>query len=173
MKKQVGIISIINEKHVTNGILISLVITTIVYIITSIPYLPTGQFLYIRTLLAADLQFIIGNVIGERYSLKQCQPKQPFLKYGMIVGIVGGIFSALIISIYQTFLDGFRGFENFNFLVFLFIYIGTFLISGVVIGLLTGAIVGTYYMYKEAKAESKIETDDKIDDDFYKDLLDE
>jgi hypothetical protein len=48
--------------------------------------------------------------------------------------------------------------------IFIFVfYFLTRIISGVVIGLIGGALIGTYYMYKELKGES---TEDETVDDF-------
>jgi uncharacterized membrane protein len=156
---------------VTWGITYSTVITCVIYIITSIigggyPMWPiySGAFLY------ADLQFLLGSIPGIIYTLKRCQPNQSFLKYGITVGVIGGIFSSVINSIFELFLLSLRGVGS----IYAFFYVlGIFLVSGIVIGLLTGAILGTYYVYKEMKGDSKGETDNKVDDDFYQDLIDQ
>lgn len=123
----------------------------------------SGAFLY------ADLQFLLGSIPGIVYTLRRCQSDQSFLKYGITVGVLGGIFSSVINSIYELFLLLLRGVVT---ILALFFVLGIFLVSGVVIGLLTGALLGTFYVYKEMKTESKVETDDKVDDDFYADLID-
>jgi hypothetical protein len=54
-----------------------------------------------------------------------------------------------------------------NISVFI-LFFGVSVISGIVIGLIGGALIGSYYMYKELKGESEEET---VDDDFYDDLI--
>jgi hypothetical protein len=54
-----------------------------------------------------------------------------------------------------------------NITVF-FLYLGLSLISGIVIGLIGGALISTYFTYKEMKGETREE--DIIRDDFYDDL---
>lgn len=139
------------------------------YVIISIISLIVGVFIYYGTVLFADIQYLTGTVIGVIYSLRRCQPGQPFLKYGAIVGVLGGIFSSIFISGYQTILLSLTGKGN---IYIFFLYLGFTLLSGVVIGLLAGALLGTFYAYKETKTESKVETEDKVDDDFYEDLID-
>ncbi|MBY8984650.1 MAG: hypothetical protein KGD65_06275 [Candidatus Lokiarchaeota archaeon] len=50
----------------------------------------------------------------------------------------------------------------------LLLYLVNLLISVLVIGIIGGALIGTYFMYKEVKGESEEET---LDDDFYDDLI--
>ena len=120
--------------------------------------------------LIADFQFILGTIIGVVYSLRNSQPGQPLMKYGIMVGILGGVFSTIIISLYETLLLILAGGGSiFSF----FALVGVIIISGVVIGLFIGAILGTYYIYKEMKGNDKSEEDEHLNDDFFKDLIDE
>jgi hypothetical protein len=160
-------ISIIKERHVNWGITISAIISTVVYIITSI--IGGGVIIYSGTVLYADLQFLVGSIIGVLYTLKNCQRDQSFLKYGIIVGMLGGFFTSMLISIYETLLLTLQGVGT---LITFFLLLGFTLLSGVIIGLLVGAIIGTYYTYKEMKEETKVDKDDYIDDEFFEDLID-
>lgn len=74
----------------------------------------------------------------------------------------------MINSIFETFLLLLRGWGT---IIHFFYILGIFLLSGVAIGLLTGALIGTYYMYKEMKEDTKVEKDDHLDDDFFNDLI--
>jgi hypothetical protein len=160
-------ISIVRERHVNWGISISTLITSALYIIISVISIIVGVVIYYGTVLFADLQFLLGSVIGIIYTLRNCKPNQPPLKFAMIVGILGGVFSSVFISIYQTVLLTFSG--QGGIIVF-FLYLGFTLLSGAVIGLLAGAIIGTIYIYRDMKEDNVKE--EHLDDDFFKDLID-
>jgi hypothetical protein len=136
----------------------------IISIVTFVLYLTTFQ-LFSGIFLFADIQFIIGGAIGVIYALRNRSPDQSILKCGVIVGIFGGVISAFIISLWQTVF-------NFWSIIEFFIFFGYTLITGVLIGLIIGALVGSIYMYGEMKGET-YEEEQKIDEDFYKDLIDE
>ena len=173
---EISIINVIKERHVSWGITISTIIASVVHVILSIISINLGVTLVYGLAptifgfgLLADFQFLTGTVVGVVYSLKNCQPGQPLLKYGIIVGILGGVFSTMIISLYETLLlilAGAGSIFGFFYLVVLFI------ISGFVIGLIIGAILGSLFLYIEMKDETKVEKDDHLDDDFFKDLID-
>ncbi|MBY8990613.1 MAG: hypothetical protein KGD58_07665 [Candidatus Lokiarchaeota archaeon] len=162
-------VKIVKERNVSWGITISTILTSVAYVIISIISIIIGKYLYYGTVLFADLQFLLGSIIGVVYCLGNLQRDQPFLKYGIIVGILGGLFSSVFISLYQTVLLAITGGET-NIFIF-FLYLGFTLLSGIVIGLLTGAILGTIYIYKDMK-KYDIKEDEHLDDDFFKDLID-
>lgn len=145
------------ERNIQLG-LIFFVIATFVAYLTTFNFLPGFS-------LHADMQFLIGVIIGEIYALRNRTPDQTILKCGLIVGIFGGVFSAFVISLWSTLI---YGWNFFDFSIY-FVYV---LITGIIIGLLIGAIISSYFMYKEMKGDNK-EDEKYIDDDFYKDLIED
>ena len=152
------------EKNVYTGIVISVLISVVSYIIIWIISLAVGFAVYRGYFLLDDLEYFLGSVFGINFFLKNRREDQSILKFGIIVGIVGGIISSIFISLYQWIL-------LFYFYYFL-VYLGSTLISGVIIGLLVGAILSAYFRYKEVNGEKK-EDEKYIDDDFYKDLIED
>jgi len=167
MRKMSNVINIIGEENVKWGILISAIITTTFYVIISIISMVIGTLIFIGFYLVADLEFLVGSIFGVVNFFKNREPNQDFFKYGIIVGIFGGILSCVFISIYQTMLVLIT--VSGPVTVFFFYFILT-IISGAVIGLLTGALIAVYYMYKDMKGD-KVEKE-HFDDDFFKDLID-
>ncbi|MFX0040561.1 MAG: hypothetical protein ACFFCY_08890 [Promethearchaeota archaeon] len=145
------------ERNVQIGLLIITIATFILYSTTV--YFVSVFFLY------GGLQFIIGILIGEIYTLRNRSPNQTFLKCGIIVGISGGILSSFAISILHTVLG------RWSFIDFL-IFFGYILITGVVMGLIIGGIMSSFYMYREMKGDT-YEGEKQYDEDFYKDLVEE
>ena len=153
-------ISILRERNIRRGILISVLITLVIYIIISITGLGfNGFYLY------ADIEFALGTIFGVIIALNNKQEDQSILGSGVIVGIAGGILSSVFLGLYEVILFGFLFAPNISVFILFF---GVSVISGIVIGLIGGALIGSYYMYKELKVESEEET---VDDDFYDDLL--
>jgi uncharacterized membrane protein YeiH len=148
------------EKNIQAGIIIFSLFSFIIYISTRIWY--AGYLLF------ADLHLVIGSIIGVRFTLKNQKEEQATLKTGVITGIGGGVLATLFMSVYEWI--GFSLVEGFNPFA-LFIFFGYYVISGVVIGLLMGAIVSTYFMYTEVKRPDEV--DKHIDDDFFKDLIED
>ena len=145
------------EKNVRIGLILYAIITSVIYF-------ATFQF-YAGSILGSDLQFLLGLLFGVIYSLRTKPYNQTYLKCGLIVGIIGGVLSAFVISLGSTlvFLWTIIGF---------FTYFGYLLITAVVIGLLFGGIISTYFMYNELKGD-KDDEEDHIDEDFYKDLIED
>jgi hypothetical protein len=118
---------------------------------------PSGLFYF------GDLQMLIGCIIGIRFSLKHIKPSQFYLTHGIIIGLFGALFSAFSMMIFDliTFVD-----INESSLADLIVYIGLFLIEGLIVGLITGLIVGGYFnhKYKEKVEQSSAE------EEFYKSL---
>ncbi|MFX0023483.1 MAG: hypothetical protein ACFE9S_14250 [Candidatus Hermodarchaeota archaeon] len=150
----------IKYQSVFRGIIISAVITFIAYLIISIASILVGVVLFRGLFLFADVQFAIGNIVGIIYFIKNRQPDQSFLKYCIMIAIVGGVLSALLISVYQWIL--------LLSVEFFLLYLVSGLISGFFVGLLVGVITSVYAMYKEVKEESpeKKEVDDVLKDIF-------
>jgi len=126
-----------------------------------------GELIYSGFVLFADLEFILGSIFGVLYFFKNREPHQDFLKYGVIVGILGGILSCVLISLYQTILI--MIIVGGHIIIF-FLWVGFTFLSGAVIGLLTGALIAVYYMYKDVKGDT--EEEEHFDDEFFKDLID-
>ncbi len=145
------------ERNVQLGLIFFVIATFVAYLATFNIF--PGFFLF------ADFQFLIGVIIGEIYALKNQTSDQTILKCGLIIGIVGGVFSAFVVSIWNTLIN------MWNFFDF-FIFFGYTLITGVVVGLLIAAILSSYFMYKEVKGENG-EDDKYIGDDFYNDLIED
>jgi len=147
------------ERNIEAGIILFSLFSFFIYIST--------RRIYAGYLLFADLQLLIGAIIGVRFTLKNQKTEQATLKTGVITGIGGGALAILFISVYEWI--GFSLVEGFNIIVF-FVFFGFYIISGGVIGLLMGALVSTYYMYLEVK---RPEEDKHIDEDFFKDLMED
>jgi len=157
----------IQEKNVKRSILFSALITTIFYITKSIISFGIGTLILPGFFLFADLEFLVGSVFGIIYFFRIREPHQDMLKYGVIVGIFGGILSCVFISIYQTIVGMVVAGDPVT--VF-FLYLGFTFLSGAVIGLLTGALISVIYVYKDMKGV-KVEKE-HFDDEFFKDLID-
>jgi len=148
------------EKNVEVGIIFFSLFSFFIYI-------PT-RFFYAGYLLFADLQLLAGSIIGVRFTLKNQKEEQATLKTGVITGLGGGVLATLLMSIFEWII--FSLVEEFNPFALL-IFFGYYVISGVVIGLLMGAIVSTYFMYIEVKRPEEV--DKHIDEDFFKDLIED
>jgi Na+/proline symporter len=157
-------ISIIRERNVRRGIIISSLVTVGSYIIVSFISIIVG-FIFTGFYLFADIQFALGTIFGVIITLNNRQQHQGMLISGVITGVIGGIISSVLIGLYQMILIAF--FYGPSITIFL-LYLGLSLISGIVIGLIGGAIIATYYTYREIKRESEEET---LDDDFFDDLI--
>jgi hypothetical protein len=158
-------ISILKERNVNWGITISVLVTFVFYLIISLISFRVGYTVYVGYFLYADLEFLVGTIFGVIFALKYREPEQSILKYGTLVGLIGGFFSSLFITIYDVFITGVIG--NINFVVFI-VFFGFVALSGLVIGAIAGALISTFYMYKVMKGESE---DEHLDDDFFDDLI--
>lgn len=157
-------ISIIREWNVIRGITISTSITVGSYITISIISI-IGGFIFDGLYLFADIQFALGTIFGVIITLKNRQQEHSIIKSGAIVGITGGILSSVFIGLYQMILLAIFYFPDISIF---FIYFGVSVISGIAIGLIGGALIGSYYMYKEMKGERE---DEHLEDDFFDDLI--
>ena len=126
-----------------------------------------GKLIFFGLVLYADLQFLLGSIFGIVYFFRNREPHQEFLKYGILVGVIGGIISCVFISTYQTIVVIVTG--SGGMIVFL-LYLGITFITGAVIGLLTGAFLAIYYSYKDVKGDKVGK--EHFDDKFFDDLID-
>ncbi|KKL78880.1 hypothetical protein LCGC14_2020440 [marine sediment metagenome] len=147
------------EKNLNTGISIFVLVTFIFYILTNFFYPEySGFYGY------ADIQFLFGAILGGIFTLKYRKPEQSILKYGIFTGLGGGFMSSVFISLYITVPVFIMTGPNIIFYLLWLVYIS---LSGIVIGVITGALLGAYYMYKEMRGENE---EEGIDDDFYKHL---
>jgi len=154
------------ERNVRLGLIFFVIATFIAYVITFFFFTIITNPIIIDILsgifLFADYHFLIGVIIGDVYALRNRTSDQSVLKCGLIVGIVGGVFSALALSLWNTLIYMWS-------LVDFIVSFGFVLTSGVPVGLLAGAGISSYFMYRELKGEKKEE--EKYDDDFFEDLI--
>ncbi len=115
--------------------------------------------------LFADINFVLGTIFGVVITLNNRLEHQSILKSGVIVGLAGGLLSSFFISLYEMIISAI--FFSPNVAIFFF-FLGLSLITGIVVGLIGGALIGTYYTYRDLKNVSEEET---IDDDFFDDLI--
>lgn len=141
------------------GITFFVVLTFFSFFATSLVF--TGFLLY------ADIHFLLGALVGTYITLNNRNSDESFTTYGLLVGGLGGFLSAFFISLYVTVINAVFG--GLNIIVF-FINLLNSSISGLAIGAIIGAMMAAYFNYKEV---GKKEKKDDIDDDFFKDLIEE
>jgi hypothetical protein len=141
------------------GITISSLITSGSYITISIISIIVG-FVFAGIYLFGDIYFVLGTIFGVIITLNNREEHQSILKSGVFTGVLGCILSSFFISLYQMIVIAILIGPN---IAIFFLYFGLSLISAIVIGLIGGALISTYYTYKEMKGESEVETfDDKF-----------
>ena len=158
-------ISILRERNINRGVLFSGLITVGSYITVSIISIGVG-FVFSGFYLFADIYFALGTIFGVIITLNNKPEHQKMLNSGAITGAVGGILSSAFISLYQMILLAILYGPN---ITIFFIYFGVSIISGIVIGLIGGSLIATYYTYKEMKGETTEE--ETLEDDFFDDLI--
>ena len=141
------------------GITFFVVITFFSFFATSLVF--TGFILY------ADIHFLMGSLVGSYFTLNNRNSDESFTTYGLIVGGLGGFTSAFFISLYVTAINAIFG--GFNIVLFFYNLLNSS-ISGLAIGSIIGAMMSAYFNYKEV---GKKEQKKDIDDDFFKDLIEE
>lgn len=141
------------------GITYFVVLTFFSFFATSLVF--TGFLLY------ADIHFLLGALVGTFFTLNNRNSDESFTTYGLIVGGLGGFISAFFISLYVTVINTIFG--GFNIIGF-FVNLLNSSISGLAIGSIIGAMMSAYFNYKEVGKKEKKED---IDDDFFKDLIEE
>lgn len=156
------------ENSFEAGIILFALCSVIFFIPSRILSLLTYQSIFVGFILFADIQLLIGAIIGLRFTLKNQEPEQKTLKNGVLTGVGGGALSAIFIGCFDwTFFSILSGQINLPYLFFLILFL---LISGLVIGLLMGALMTTFYMHREAKIS---EENKHIDEEFFKDLIED
>lgn len=137
------------QDSLTAGFVIYILITFI-----SVALNPLGGLFFFR-----DIDIGLGAFVGIVFALKFLQPEQSPIKYGIILGIGGGLTSSVLISLFYWVFNEFNTFVFFNVLILT-------LISGIFMGLFVGAILGWYYTREVMKPEK-----DYSEDDFLQDLV--
>ncbi|MFX1312395.1 MAG: hypothetical protein ACFFHD_07260 [Promethearchaeota archaeon] len=122
----------------------------------------TGFFLY------ADIHFFIGSLVGTYLSIKNRNSDESITTYGLLVGILGAFISAFFISLYVTII--YVVLRGIGLIVFFYNLLYSS-ISGLAIGSIVGALMATYFNYKDVGKEKKKKDD--FDNDFFKDLIEE
>ena len=106
--------------------------------------------------------FAFGTVLGVIYVLKTRKPEDSILKFGVFTGVIGGFFSSFFITLYEWIRFAvYYGPDVNAFLVFL----GYLAVSGIMIGLIVGALVSAYFMYRGVKSERAEEKRKEYDKD--------
>ena len=112
--------------------------------------------------------FAFGTVLGVIYVLKTRKPEDSILKFGVFTGVIGGFFSSFFITLYEWIKFAVIIGPDINaFLLFL----GYLAVSGIMIGLIVGALVSVYFMYRGVKSERAEEKREKYDSDNFFDEL--
>ena len=154
-----NLINYFKEKNLNTGISIFVLVTFVAYILTAFYYPEFFGFV-----VYADFQFLIGAILGGVFTLKYRQPEQSILKYGIFTGIGGGFLSSVFISLYITVPTFVITGPNITYYL---LWLGYISLSGIVIGAITGSLLGAYYMYKEIEGEDE---EKGREDNLYKDL---
>ena len=147
----------VKENNLTSGIIIFILITFILIVVNPYWY---GIYMF------RDLEFLAGAFIGVLFALKNRKSGQSSLKFGIIVGVVGGVLTAVVSGFYLVLFFRIKGLLS-DPIYWLFPYIGLSIITGLVLGLIIGGLIGWYYMTKDAREKE----DDTVSDDFFQDLI--
>jgi len=107
--------------------------------------LTIGFLFYIGFIFLGDIYIIFGYFFGLYITFKYRKESQSHIKTGLIVGLIGSVFSLILSSILLTLVYG----VDIVF-SFLFIFVNAGIID-VFIGLILGYVFGNYYKKKEAE----------------------
>ncbi|MFW9969394.1 MAG: hypothetical protein ACFFDF_04275 [Candidatus Odinarchaeota archaeon] len=109
-----------------------------------------------------DIQILIGCFVGTRFTVKNVKPNQSFYIHGLVVSLGGSILAAISFTMFDWvyFLD------PISDLIIIFV---AYLIEAIIIGLLVGSILATYYNYKRKR---HVELSSK-DQELLKSLIDQ
>jgi hypothetical protein len=121
------------------GVLTIALITSILFII-----MPFG------ILFMADIFLVVGGSIGLYFTFKNKKESQSHIKTGIIVGLVGSVFSLFLISFFDWILYSVE--YGFNFLLFLEYTLFLFLLYGIMyvfVGIVVGYLFGRFYRKRE------------------------
>ncbi|MHA1915617.1 MAG: hypothetical protein ACW986_08585 [Promethearchaeota archaeon] len=139
------------------GVIFSTLITFFFYI--ALIHFFVGFFAF------ADIYFAVGSIIGVLYVSKSLKAGKATLKYGIATGVIGSFLSSFFISLYEWAVFSINSGWQVSVFFSVLLYV---MVSGIIIGLLAGALTSAYFMYKDAKLEGKDE--EFIGDDLFKDL---
>lgn len=107
-----------------------------------------------------DLEYLVGAIVGILFALKNRNPDQRPIKFGIITGLVGGVLASIAPTFYIVIF--------FHLGIFwIIVYMGLLSITGIALGLIIGAILGWYYNNKDIREKE----DDTTSDDFFQDLI--
>ncbi|MFW9866672.1 MAG: hypothetical protein ACFFEN_11295 [Candidatus Thorarchaeota archaeon] len=119
--------------------------------------------------------FAFGTILGCIYVLKNREPGSSILKYGVFTGVIGGFLSSFCLALYEWIRFSVIQYQVYGYdlnITVLFIFIGYLAVSGIMIGLIVGALISAYFMYREAKKEGVAEKEKTYEsDDFFDDLI--
>ena len=167
MNKISSISDYAKENNIKFGVIVFVSLTFFIYSIISIIFRYTGYLGFLRGYFTfADYQFLIGAVGGVLCTMKYRKEEQSVTKANIIVIVVGGLISALSITIVDAILYTLT-------IEFFFYYFIERSLFGLIIGFLVGMILGARYLYKDLKEDEKKESEeDRYGDDFFEDLID-
>jgi hypothetical protein len=122
-----------------------------------------GYFVY------GDVMFAFGAILGVVYVLKTRKPGVSILKYGVFTGVIGGFLSSFCLTLYEWITFSIYFGPDISVL---FVFLAYLAVSGIMIGLIVGALISAYFMYREVKKEGVVERKEKYEsDDFFDDLV--
>jgi len=137
------------EHHIIFGIIFTDLIAFIAYIVS---------YGFSITIFDGDIHMTVGAILGVYFAMRYLEKEKSPLTYGIIVGSLGTLFTAITLTLFQwTFNLFFIGTIDFQLLIF-------YLIPGFLIGPIIGLIIGIIFRYKDKKKKSLAA------DDFYEDL---
>jgi hypothetical protein len=140
------------ERNILSGIVISDLIAFFAYLI-----FPSGFVFF------GDFHMIIGVGIGVYFSLSNRKEVQPYIKTGLMVGVLGALFAGISMAFFEWTIYIFRlGFS----ITSLFLFIAIFIIEALIIGIPLGGLFGFYF---KNKTKSRPQGSKK-EEDFYRSL---
>jgi hypothetical protein len=125
---------------------------------TLLTFFLTFTFLFTIQLFAgffaiADIYFVIGSVVGVLYVSKSLKEEKPTIKYGAATGLISSFLSSFFVSLYWWALIS----VNFGWDAAVFLILLIRFIPALIIGTIAGALTSIYFVYKDAKMESREE----------------
>ncbi|TFG21977.1 MAG: hypothetical protein EU533_04800 [Promethearchaeota archaeon] len=140
------------ERNILSGIVISDLIAFFAYLI-----FPSGFAFF------GDFHMIIGTGIGVYFGLSHKKEMQSYIKTGLIVGLLGALFSGISIAFFEWTIYIIR--ISFS-LTSLLLFLGVFIIEAIIIGIPIGGILGLYF---KSKGKTVPRTN-KREEEFYRSL---
>ena len=140
------------ERNILSGIIISDLIAFFAYLIY-----PSGFVFF------GDFHMVIGTGIGVYFGLSNKKEMQSYVKTGLIIGLLGALFSGISIAFFEWTIYIIR--ISFS-LTTLFLFIGVFILEALIIGIPIGSIFGLYF---KSKGKSAPRTNQR-EEEFYRSL---